>query len=169
MQSKIHATGWGNFMAYIDDNLTVGENVIYRAKLHWVVFLWPIICFAFAIVFLLSNVVFPRNILLVIAIILSIRAFINYYTSEFGVTNKRVIVKAGFIRRVSLEILLTKVEGIQVSQGILGRILDYGSILVSGTGGSKDPVHNISAPMEFRKKSKSKLELFKKDEKMLDW
>jgi uncharacterized membrane protein YdbT with pleckstrin-like domain len=115
-------------MAYIDDNLAVGENVIYRAKLHWVVFLWPIICFAFAIVFLLSHVVFPRNMLLVIVIILSIRAFINYYTSEFGVTNKRVIVKAGFIRRASLEILQTKVEGIQVSLGILGRILDYGSI-----------------------------------------
>ena len=77
---------------------------------------------------------------------------VDYLTSEFGLTNKRVMVKVGFIRRNSLEVMLAKVEGIQVSQGILGRILNFGSIVVSGTGGSKDPYHKISSPFEFRKK-----------------
>ena len=77
--------------------------------------------------------------------------YITYSTSEFGVTNKRVLVKVGFIKRHSLETLLTKVEGISVDQGILGRILGYGSIVITGTGGTKEPFHKINAPFEFRK------------------
>ena len=97
------------------------------------------------------------GIFLLIAIIHSISSFIDYKTSEFGITNKRVLVKVGFIRRNSLEVLLTKVEGIQVKQGILGRILDYGSIVVSGTGGSKDPFSKIPAPLEFRKRAQEQV------------
>jgi len=54
--------------------------------------------------------------------------------------------------------LLNKVEGIQVNQGILGRILGFGSITVSGTGGTKDPFHKIDAPLEFRKKVQEQIE-----------
>lgn len=93
-----------------------------------------------------------RVLFVLIAIVTAIASFINFKTSEFGVTNKRVIVKVGFIRRNSLEILLNKVEGIQVNQGILGRILGLGSITVIGTNGTKDPFHKIRAPLEFRRK-----------------
>ena len=87
-----------------------------------------------------------------IALIWAVSAFISFKTSEFGITNKRVLIKVGFIRRNSLETLLTKVEGIQVNQGILGRIFNYGTIMVKGTGGTSNPFHKIEAPMEFRKK-----------------
>ena len=97
------------------------------------------------------------GLFVLIAIITGIASFINYTTSEFGITNKRVIVKVGFIRRNSLEVLLNKVEGIQVNQGILGRILGFGSITVSGTGGTKDPFHKIAAPLEFRKKAQEQI------------
>ncbi|PIU51164.1 hypothetical protein COS91_05900 [Candidatus Desantisbacteria bacterium CG07_land_8_20_14_0_80_39_15] len=83
---------------------------------------------------------------------LGIPVFISFKTSEFGITNKRVLFKIGFIRRNSLEILLTKIEGIQVNQGILGRILNYGTIIVRGTGGTGSPFRKIEAPLEFRKK-----------------
>jgi uncharacterized membrane protein YdbT with pleckstrin-like domain len=66
-------------------------------------------------------------------------------------------VRVGFIHRNSLEVLLNKVEGIQVNQGILGRILGFGSITVSGTGGTKDPFHKIDAPLEFRKKAQEQI------------
>ncbi len=49
-------------------------------------------------------------------------------------------------------------EGIQVNQGILGRILGFGSITVSGTGSTKDPFHKIDAPLEFRKKVQEQIE-----------
>jgi len=140
-------------MSYIEKNLMSGEEVIYQESLHWVVFLTPVVWF------LVSFVLFAQGpdiapmgaITIIIAIVVAISSFINYKTSEFGVTNKRVIVKVGFIRRNSLEVLLNKVEGIQVNQGVLGRILGFGSITVSGTGGSRDPFHKISAPLEFRK------------------
>ena len=56
-------------------------------------------------------------------------------------TDHRVMVKVGVIRRHSLEIMLPQVEGIGVDQGILGRILSYGTITVSGTGAT----HEISS------------------------
>jgi uncharacterized membrane protein YdbT with pleckstrin-like domain len=142
-------------MSYIDKNLMSGESIICRGKLHWIIFLWPVIGFIIAMLLISSTDVLFRNlgvIVLIIAIIAGIASFIDYTTSEFGVTNKRVIVKVGFIRRNSLEVLLNKVEGIQVIQSIPGRILDFGSITVSGTGGTKDPFHKIDAPFEFRKK-----------------
>jgi len=50
------------------------------------------------------------------------------------------------------------VEGIQVKQSILGRVLDYGSIIVSGTGGMNDPFHKITNPMKFRRKVQEQIE-----------
>ena len=153
-------------MGYIDNNLMSGEKITYRAYLHWVVFLspiiWPLIA-VFVIAFLffsggghdtpyldVSFIVGGSSIL--IAIIHGIKVFITYKTSEFGVTNKRVLVKIGFISRKSLEVLLTKVEGIQVNQGLLGCILGYGSIAITGTGGSKNYFNKISSPLKFRSK-----------------
>lgn len=146
-------------MSYIEKNLMSGESIIYRGKLHWVVFLWPIIWFVVAVLFFVSggDAAAAGGLFILLAVLTGIASFINYSTSEFGITNKRVIVKVGFIRRNSLEVLLSKVEGIQVNQGILGRILGYGSIVVSGTGGTKDPFHKISNPLEFRRKTQEQI------------
>jgi len=146
-------------MSYIEKNLMNGENLVYRTKLHWIVFLWPIIWLVVAIMFFSSggDAAAAGGLFILIAIVTGIASFINFKTSEFGITNKRVVVKVGFIRRNSLEVLLSKVEGIQVNQGILGRILGFGSITVSGTGGSKDPFHKIGAPLEFRKMAQEQI------------
>jgi uncharacterized membrane protein YdbT with pleckstrin-like domain len=140
-------------LSYIDNNLMNGEEVIYRAKLHWIVFFWPVVILAVAIVFFSSGRaedVGMGGTFLLVSMVLGLLSFINYKTSEFGVTNKRVIAKFGFIRRNSLEVLLNKVEGVQVNQGILGRILGYGSVAVSGTGGTRDPFPRISDPLKLR-------------------
>jgi len=148
-------------MSYIENNLMNGESVVYRTKLHWIVFLWPIICFVVAIIFFSGGgeTSTAAGLCIVYAILTGVVSFINFKTSEFGITNKRVIVKVGFIRRNSIEVLLNKVEGIQVSQGILGRILGFGSITISGTGGTKDPFHKIDAPLEFRKRAQEQIAL----------
>lgn len=145
-------------MGYIDANLLRDETLICRTRLHWVVFVAPalifVTCCTLAIVLLSSagtRTATAATVLIAAGSIPIARALITYATSEFGVTNKRVLVKVGFIRRNSIEILLNKVESIQVDQGILGRLLDYGSIVVSGTGGSRDPFHNILSPLRFRR------------------
>lgn len=141
--------------SYIESNLMSGEEIIYRAHLHWIIFRWPIIWLILAIIFFSGG---PDSsgldvLFLLICIVHGIIALISFKTSEFGITNKRIIGKIGFIRRNSIEILLSKVEGIQVKQGILGRILGYGSVVITGTGGLKDPFKRISKPLEFRKKA----------------
>jgi uncharacterized membrane protein YdbT with pleckstrin-like domain len=149
-------------MGYIDKNLMSGEQVVYRTNLHKVVFLGPIILFVLAVIFMASgklNLVVLGPLSFLFSIFWAMSAFISLKTSEFGITNKRVLIKVGFIRRNSLETLLTKVEGIQVNQGILGRILNYGTILVKGTGGTSNPFHKIEAPLEFRKKVQEQISL----------
>jgi uncharacterized membrane protein YdbT with pleckstrin-like domain len=142
-------------MSYIEKNLMNGENIVYRTHLHWVIFLLPIICTGVSIFLFCLGVqiaLAAGGLFLLTAIIIGLNSFITYKTSEFAVTNRRVIVKVGFIRRNSIEVMLNKVEGIQVDQGIIGRIFKYGSITITGTGGTKEPYHRIYAPLEFRKK-----------------
>ena len=78
-------------------------------------------------------------------------AYVRYKSTELAVTTKRVIVKHGFVRRQTVEINLNKVESIQVDQGVLGRIFNFGTLVISGTGTSHAPITGISAPMAFRK------------------
>jgi uncharacterized membrane protein YdbT with pleckstrin-like domain len=140
-------------MGYIDKNLMDGEQIVYRTKLHWIVYLWPIILFVLFPIALSKGQGFALlgPFLLIISIIWAISAFVSRRTSEFGVTNKRVLIKIGFISRDSLETLLTRVEGIEVRQGILGRIFNYGTITIKGTGGTINPFKRIEDPFEFRK------------------
>ena len=65
-------------------------------------------------------------------------------------TNQRVIAKVGLIRRNTVELRIDKVESLGIHQGILGRIFNYGSIVIKGTGGTNTPIPNIKAPMQFR-------------------
>jgi uncharacterized membrane protein YdbT with pleckstrin-like domain len=123
-----------------------------------VIFLRPVLIFIVALFFKVGgDYAFIRGLLIFLAIIAGIGQIITFITSEFIITNKRVIAKIGLIRRKSIEVLLNKVEGIQVNQGILARILGYGTITVGGTGGTKDPFKNIRSPIEFRKKAQEQI------------
>lgn len=139
-------------MGFIDDNLMQEEKVIHRTKIHWLIFSWPVIVGLLAVY---AMTVTPENsityFLVIVALFLIIRALVIYSTSEFGITDKRVLIKTGFIERNSHEVLLTKVEAIQVNQGIAGRMFDFGTIVIKGTGGSNDPFNNIVGPLTFRK------------------
>ena len=76
--------------------------------------------------------------------------YMKIKSSEFAVTDKRVLIKVGIFRTHSLETMLNKVEGIHVEQGIMGKIVNSGSIIVKGTGGTNNPFQNIDKPFEFR-------------------
>jgi uncharacterized membrane protein YdbT with pleckstrin-like domain len=149
-------------MGYAEQNLMPGEEIVYKAKLHWVLFLRPIGPLILALILLIfgsaqnsdSVTIFRclAGIFFLGVIVSGIGAFTLFITTEFALTNKRVIAKSGWIRRRSVELLLSKIESIGVNQPILGRILDYGTIIVTGTGGTKEPFRDIAAPMELRKR-----------------
>lgn len=136
---------------YIDRNLMPGEEVIYRTKLHWIVFLWPMFFLILAVAGFVGISAKVGLLFSMLAAGVWLVLCVTYATTEFGVTNKRVVVKVGFVRRDTVETLLAKVEGIGVHQDILGRILGYGTVFVTGTGGSKEPFRYIEAPLEFRR------------------
>jgi uncharacterized membrane protein YdbT with pleckstrin-like domain len=138
------------FVAYIESNLLPDEEIVYRAHIHWIIFLKSFIVIGFGLALLWAE---PSvgGIGVGLGLLIGIPAFIQYKTSEFGVTTKRVIVKVGLIRRRTLELLLRQVEAILIDQTVPGRIFDYGSVTLTGTGGVREMFHNISSPLEFRK------------------
>jgi hypothetical protein len=136
-----------------------GEVVVRRARLSRVVFVPAFILLLLSIVLLAevyrggqeTAAAMPLpGIFLALTVLAALVAIVRRSSSEFAVTSKRVVVKVGLVRRHSTEILLRQVEGITVDQGILGRIFDYGTIVVEGTGSDRTPYRGISAPMEFR-------------------
>lgn len=78
-------------------------------------------------------------------------AYVRYKTTELAITTKRVIVKHGFIRRRTVEININKVESIQVDQEVLGRMFNFGTLVIAGAGDPQAPIAGISSPMAFRK------------------
>jgi hypothetical protein len=91
------------------------------------------------------------GVLIGAALLAMLKAVIRRHASEFAVTDRRVLLKQGLFGSKSLEILLAKVESIYVEQGLLGRILDYGSLVVIGTGGTQDVYGEMASPMAFRR------------------
>ena len=125
--------------SYINNTLLDSEKVIYEGKVS----LWSILhLIVFGIIGLF---------LFGLGIILLIMAFIRYKSTEVAYTNKRVIAKFGFIRRETVELNITKVESMQVTQGVLGRIFNFGTLTISGAGNPQAPIPGISHPMVFRK------------------
>jgi uncharacterized membrane protein YdbT with pleckstrin-like domain len=138
-------------LGYIESNLLPDEEVIYKATLHWKIF-WKSSIVVLVGIFCLAIHAMLAGALTGIGLALGLRAFIDYKCSEFGVTTKRVIIKVGFLRRRTLELLLRQVEAISVEQGVIGRLFDYGTVILTGTGGVHEVFHNISAPLEFRRR-----------------
>jgi len=126
--------------SYVNRNLAGDEQVMYEARVSWAS-QW------FLFLLGILTVSFMGLGLLFVAI-----AVINVLTTELVITNKRVIAKFGLISRKTVELKNTKVESVQVNQSVMGRILNFGSVVVSGAGGPQAPIPNISAPLVFRTK-----------------
>jgi hypothetical protein len=145
-------------MGYAERVLQPGETISYRARLHWIIYVWGVVLVAVAIGLAAAAVTLKSpeiriGLLLaaVIALFLGlfhmIRAWIVAVNTEIIVTSRRVIYKTGFISRNTVEMNLDKVESVLVQQGVLGRMLDFGTVIVRGVGAGLEPVDNIGAPL----------------------
>jgi membrane protein YdbS with pleckstrin-like domain len=150
-------------VSYLDDHLLAGERIIYRAKLHWTIFLTSIVVVLLGVALgILLQVVEPAYsyaglALAGVGLLLAIGPAVRYISSEFAVTDKRVLGKLGFIERESKETLLSKVEAIAIDQGVIGRILGFGTVTITGTGGTQESFPRISEPLEFRRQIQSQI------------
>ena len=143
-------------MSLSKNNMMEGENVICEAKFHYMIYWLPILLTLLAVALpfiptgegtLKYRLIFS-GIFLVLALLWYI--VINN-GKKFVLTNKRIILKTGIIMRNSKELMLRKCESINVKQSILGRIFNYGDVIVS-TGEEKDVFQYIWSPMAFSTK-----------------
>jgi uncharacterized membrane protein YdbT with pleckstrin-like domain len=147
-------------MSYVKRVLQPGEVVRHTATIHWIVY-WPAaICFIAAIAVLvwasvLTNALaawihWLAAVLTVAGVLFLVREWFGWWTTEVAVTNLRVIYKTGFISRRTNEMSMDKVESVQVDQSILGRILDYGTVTITGTGVGLETLTGVAHPIELR-------------------
>jgi uncharacterized membrane protein YdbT with pleckstrin-like domain len=126
-------------VSYIDDSLIAGERVVHTARVSWWSQFWLILLGVALLV-------------VVVGLLFLIAAWINVRSTEIAITNLRLIAKFGFIKRDTVEINLERVEALKVEQGLLGRMLNFGTIFISGAGTSVAPIRNIADPLVFRRK-----------------
>jgi uncharacterized membrane protein YdbT with pleckstrin-like domain len=147
---------------FVEENLGSGEVVRYTATVS----LWSYI-FNFIIGGLIALVTVPvvvasmfskstgfmnsfEGILAVCAVLLIVWPFIARRSTELVVTDRRFIAKYGLVSTHSIEIRFDKIETVRVSQSLLGKMLNYGDIVVTGTGSTFDPIRNVANAMKFR-------------------
>jgi len=143
-------------MSYIDSTLLAGEHVIYRTRLHWLLFTVPVLftaCILAPIAWYLANPTWSNYAWIPVALgaVILLATYIKRQSSDFAVTNKRVMMKVGVFNTRSIELVLNKVEAIAVNQSLMGRIFGYGDIVVTGSGGTKESFSHIQGPLAFRR------------------
>jgi uncharacterized membrane protein YdbT with pleckstrin-like domain len=158
-------------------NLQAEEELLYSPQLHWVYTIRHMILFLpfFLILLILwsmaesagslawmqefGGTLFVRYIirnvflaaLFVVLLIFVCRIFL-YLSTEYGVTNRRLIAKKGVVRIVVAEIPFDRIESIYCIQGILGRIFHYATIHISGIGGTMPSFYMVHRPYAIRRK-----------------
>jgi uncharacterized membrane protein YdbT with pleckstrin-like domain len=150
-------------MKYVARVLQPGETVIHQAHLHWLIFSRAIGFMALALTFLIGEMIIsPKEPVIATTLVVisfgfallaleaALRAWIRRLTTEFAVTDRRVIYKTGLFSRDTLEMNLSKVESVDVKQPFLGRIFGFGTVILRGTGATREPIYHIADPLTFR-------------------
>ena len=162
-------------MSYIEASLVPGEAIVYQTRLHWIVMLRHILLAALLLAgsgALLSYLLEHPGLsntnehlteggaaaLLVCGIVAIVAGAVRRSATEMAVTTRRVVVKQGLVSRKTVEMLLNKIETIEVSETMAGRMLGYGSITMIGTGGTSEPFHKIAHSLQFRSEVQQQLE-----------
>ena len=163
-------------MSYVDSNLVPGEVVIYQTRLHWIVMLGHLVLGGLLLILpgalllyyaLTQPGIEIRNVhlmqggaavLLLSGIIVIAVGMVRRNATEMAVTNRRVVVETGLAARKTIEMLLAKVESIEVNETTVGRMLGYGTIVVIGTGGTSEPFHKVANPLQFRNQVQQQIE-----------
>lgn len=129
------------------------SNIVFFTRLHWIIFLGPILAFCAA---LAVHTYFPQlaqiSLFLEALFLLWIAiTWVTYYFSSITIKKKQVILCTGVLVRKIVDIPLSKIETIDIRQSILGSILRYGTIVITGTGGTRHMIDYLSKPLTCRR------------------
>src|SRR5436190_22452112 len=143
--------------AYIAATLQPDERPLHQTHIHWIALSGAVIGAVLCLIVIVPIAMFAswRGIywawlLLVIPVGILLSAAITIKTSELVITDRRVLIKVGFIQRHTFEMFISKIESVAVFQSMLGRLFNYGTVEIRGTGGSSESFATIAAPLPFR-------------------
>lgn len=153
-------------MGYLHRKMMEDESLIYVGKLHWILFLKPLIMLVSLIVIIgvveqeklyrLAPFVIPYKALIYQLVLLLfvgipfLRILIHKLTTTIGVSNQRVLFKTGFIAINLQGMPLTKVENVNCKFSIIGRFLGYGTLIIKGSGSTPIIIYYLAKPMQLR-------------------
>jgi uncharacterized membrane protein YdbT with pleckstrin-like domain len=139
--------------SYLEQTLLKDERILLQTKIALRRYIGSFVLGGAALVFGIAAVVDGARfgwLFVALAVLLIVPPILRYFTSELALTNRRVVAKYGFITLRTQEIRLEKIESVSVHQDITGRLLNYGSVVITGTGGSHDAMPDIPDPIVFR-------------------
>jgi uncharacterized membrane protein YdbT with pleckstrin-like domain len=128
-------------------------NVVYVAKLHWLLFFGPVAlaCLALFVGIQFEQLKEVALFFLVFAVIWGAITWVNYHFSSLTIEKKRVIFRTGILVRKTTDIPYTKIESIDIRQSIIGSIMRYGALMITGTGGTKHFINFVARPLTCRR------------------
>lgn len=143
--------------SYTTATLQADERALHKTTLHWMVLVVPILAAVFSLIIIgpIAMIASWKGqswvwLLLAIPVAIVALATLAVKTSELVITDRRVLIKVGFIQRQTFEMFISKIESVAVTQGMLGRFFNYGTVEIRGTGGSSESFATIIAPLQFR-------------------
>ncbi len=125
-------------MRYIDESLAPGEEILQRGQ-------WPgLFWFGAWVALIVLGIA-------IVGIFIFLRSVIVMNTTDFAVTNKRVILKRGWLNRRTQELAVGSVEGVVLDQSWWARLWNYGHVIVTGTGDAVIRFPAMADPVAFRR------------------
>ena len=129
------------------------NNIVYQARLHWILFFWPAVLFCLTayVAIEFPQLRIPSYVLGICALTWEGLTALTYLSSSLIIKNKQVILCTGILVRQTTDIPLNKIECVDIRQSILGSIFHYGTLVVTGSGGSRQVVNYLSHPLTCRR------------------
>lgn len=150
---------------YIDQNLLPDEKVLYRTKKHYIIFFQPAVWTLATIAILFYPHPFVSAIAALFAVIMLFswgNAWLNYTVSEYAVTTNRILMREGFFQKHVNETRIATIANVNIIQGPLGQVLNFGTVVIKTYGGDDDPFVEIPKPTEFKKQLEIQLNQLQK-------
>ncbi|WP_461452015.1 PH domain-containing protein [Mucilaginibacter sp.] len=157
-------------MTFIEKNLANNEKIVYKAQLHWWIYGKSVLLFILGLIIVIygstsgfspaakEGVKVVGGLLILISIIGLISAYTRSSSSEFAVTNRRIMMKTGIANRRLIELQLNRSEGLVIDQGIIGRIFNYGTIIIRSGGTMEEIFSPVADPYEFKRQINNAIE-----------
>lgn len=129
------------------------SDVVYLARLHWILFLWPVVlgCIAMFVGIEIYQLKEVALFFVAFSLIWIAMTWVNFHFSSLTIKKKQVILRTGMMVRQTIDIPIAKIETIDIRQSLFGSIFHYGTLIITGTGGTRHMIGFLDKPLTCRR------------------